>query len=80
MHDCAIVYGIRVYFLCLYFLKHDLTVTKSDVCERVTYYVRPQLLHIYLVEKILFAPFSKPCHGGPVPRSLMYRKPSYRRT
>jgi len=25
-----------------------------------------------------FAPFLKPCHGGPVPRSLMYRKPSFR--
>jgi len=75
VHDCAVVYGIRVYFLCLYLLIHDLAVTRSDVCERVTYCVRP---HIYLVGKILFAPFSKPCHGGPVPRSLMYRKPSFR--
>jgi len=75
VHDCAVVIGIRVYFLRLYFLIHDLAVTRSDVCERVTYCVRP---HIYLVGKILFAPLSKPCHGGPVPRSLMYRKPSFR--
>jgi len=28
-------------------------------------------LMVYLVGKILFAPFLKPCHGEPVPRSLI---------